>query len=44
VAATRPRLLSSVDLLLGAREVEIQHGNAVYRLGLTSMGKLILTK
>lgn len=35
---------SSSALLGGARELEIQHGEAVYRLRVTAMGKLILTK
>ena len=34
----------SADLFGAAREVEIEHGAAVYRLRLTSLGKLILTK
>ena len=36
--------LSSQSLLGGQREVEIDHGGAVYRLRVTSLGKLILTK
>jgi len=32
------------DILCGAPEAEIEHGEAVYRLRLTSQGKLILTK
>lgn len=36
--------LRSEALLAGANEIEIQHGEAVYRLRLTSLGKLILTK
>lgn len=39
-----PPRMSSVALLQGGRELEIQHGDAVYRLRLTAMGKLILTK
>lgn len=35
---------SSAALLQGARELEIQHGDALYRLRLTAQGKLILTK
>lgn len=35
---------SSDALLRGARELEIQHGDALYRLRLTAQGKLILTK
>ena len=34
----------SADLLGNAHEVEIEHGASVYRLRLTGMGKLILTK
>ena len=37
-------VLSSQALLKGQREVLITHGEAVYRLGHTSNGKLILTK
>ena len=40
-AAPRVR---STDLLGTANEVEIQHGDALYRLRLTALGKLILTK
>lgn len=35
---------TSAALLQGARELEIQHGDALYRLRLTAQGKLILTK
>ena len=38
-----PRTTSEA-LLHGARELEIVHGDAVYRLRLTAQGKLILTK
>jgi hemin uptake protein HemP len=38
------RRLSSHELLAGGKEVEIDHEGAVYRLRLTSLGKLILTK
>jgi hemin uptake protein HemP len=31
-------------LFAGANEIEIQHGEAIYRLRITSLGKLILTK
>jgi hemin uptake protein HemP len=41
--ANLPRLRSS-DLLGGAREAIIEHGQDLYRLRLTSNGKLILTK
>jgi len=39
-----PRRLDSTQLLQGARELEIDHGGQLYRLRLTSLGKLILTK
>ena len=39
-----PRRLHSHELLGSAREVEIVHGSQRYRLRLTSLGKLILTK
>jgi hemin uptake protein HemP len=38
------RRLASESLLAGDTEIEIEHGTAVYRLRLTSLGKLILTK
>ncbi len=38
------RRLSSDQLFDGMTEIEIQHGPFVYRLRLTSLGKLILTK
>lgn len=38
------RRVHSAALLGSEQEVEIQHGQAVYRLRLTSLGKLILTK
>ncbi len=47
VAATPLRSVprtNSRSLLEGGRELEILHGDAVYRLRLTAMGKLILTK
>jgi len=34
----------STELLGSAQEVEIEHGQAVYRLRQTALGKLILTK
>jgi len=37
-------VLRSEDILGGAREVAILHGDDVYRLRLTSNDKLILTK
>lgn len=42
-APDRRRLLSE-QLLDGNGEIEIVHGDAVYRLRLTALGKLILTK
>ena len=36
--------LRTESLFAGANEIEIQHGEAVYRLRITSLGKLILTK
>jgi hemin uptake protein HemP len=41
---TRPRRLASASLFGGDNEVEIEHGKAIYRLRLTALGKLILTK
>ncbi len=38
------RMLKSEDLLKGASEVGIQHGDAIYRLMRTKSGKLILKK
>ena len=38
------RTVRSEDLLQGAREVLIQHGQETYRLRLTKAGKLILNK
>lgn len=37
-------LLRSEDVLCGQRAVEILHAGVRYRLSVTSMGKLILTK
>lgn len=39
-----PRRLASTDLFAGTREVQIEHGQQVYRLRRTALGKLILTK
>lgn len=36
--------LTSAALLAGKSEVEIEHGASIYRLRITSLGKLILTK
>lgn len=38
------RRLQSADLMGCDTEIEIQHSDALYRLRLTSLGKLILTK
>lgn len=38
------RQVPSIDLLKGAKSVEISHNGAVYRLQATKLGKLILTK
>ena len=38
------RRVHSAALLGPEQEIEIEHGQAVYRLRLTSLGKLILTK
>ncbi|MEY8878721.1 MAG: hemin uptake protein HemP [Leptothrix sp. (in: b-proteobacteria)] len=43
-AVAAGRRWSSRDLLAGAREIEIEHEGSVYRLRLTALGKLILTK
>jgi len=37
-------MIESDTLLNGAREVRIRHGESVYRLMHTKLGKLILTK
>ena len=39
-----PATIDSVTLLRGRRELTIQHGSESYRLRLTRMNKLILTK
>ncbi|HEV7268899.1 MAG TPA: hemin uptake protein HemP [Falsiroseomonas sp.] len=43
-APVSPPMLSSVELLRGAREVIIVHAGENYRLRLTSRDRLILTK
>lgn len=43
-APARQRRWRSSELFGSAQEVEIEHGDAVYRLRLTSLGKLIMTK
>lgn len=40
----RPQIIDSAELLAGRREVWIEHGEDMYRLRLTSSGKLYLTK
>jgi hypothetical protein len=42
-APSTPRLRSD-DLFGARREIEIEHAGAIYRLRLTSLGKLLLTK
>jgi len=42
--ADRPLIIRSETLLQGRREVWIEHGNEMYRLRITSSGKLYLTK
>jgi hemin uptake protein HemP len=42
--APKVRVLTSEQLFGGFPEVQIAHGDAVYRLRQTSLGKLILTK
>ena len=41
---SRRARLHSESLFGGANEIEIQHREAIYRLRITSLGKLILTK
>ena len=41
---TSPRKVSSEELLNGDRELWIEHDGEIYRLRLTSRGKLYLTK
>ncbi|HEY2759930.1 MAG TPA: hemin uptake protein HemP [Pirellulales bacterium] len=40
----QPIIYSSAELLKGRREVWIEHGDQMYRLRLTSGGKLYVTK
>lgn len=42
--AVAQRRWRSRELFGQAQEVEIEHGGSVYRLRLTALGKLILTK
>ncbi|GAA5507910.1 hemin uptake protein HemP [Novipirellula caenicola] len=39
-----PKIIPSSELLQGRREVWIEHGSEMYRLRLTTSGKLYLTK
>ena len=43
-SASSPRVLDSVVLFGGTREVRIAHAGETYRLTVTRQGKLILTK
>lgn len=43
-SAPSARRWRSADLFGRDHEIEIEHGQAVYRLRMTSLGKLILTK
>lgn len=43
-AARTPRQITSANLLQGDREIQIVHGEEVYRLSVTRQGKLILHK
>lgn len=43
-APGRQRRWQSSEIFGKDHEVEIEHGHAVYRLRLTALGKLILTK
>lgn len=42
--ASTARRWRSAELFGPSQEIEIEHGQAVYRLRQTSLGKLILTK
>lgn len=44
VPHAEPRILTSAELLRGAREVTILHAGEAYRLRVTSKDRLILTK
>ena len=43
-SATARACVGSSDLLRGQRDCDIEHNGAVYRLQVTRLGKLILTK
>jgi hemin uptake protein HemP len=38
------KVVRSQELFAGSSQVDIQHGEAIYRLRITALGKLILTK
>jgi len=42
--ADRPLIVSSETILQGRSEIWIEHGDEMYRLRVTSSGKLYLTK
>ena len=44
VPLDKTRIIESRDLLRGAKEAWIRHGEAMYRLLVTKQGKLILNK
>ena len=44
VAPLRPLRIPTDRLMAGRREIVLQHGAEEYRLRVTSLGKLILTK
>lgn len=44
VRPTERKRITSLELLANQREIEIEHAGQLYRLRLTSLGKLILTK
>lgn len=43
-ATARPLIVNSKELIQGRRELWIEHGEEMYRLRVTSSGKLYLTK
>lgn len=43
-SANPPRVIDSIALMDGQRELLIRHGGGTYRLRLTASNKLILTK
>ena len=43
-SAGPPHIYQSEELFRGRREVWIEHGDVLYRLRITTAGKLILTK